>query len=378
MATKRDYYEVLGVSKSASKDEIKSAYRKLAKKYHPDLNHEPDAAKKFEEVQEAYDVLYDDQKRASYDRYGFSAFDQTQGGAGASGSNPFGGGFGGGVDLNDIFSQFFGGGGRTRNPRSSGPQKGEDRLTRIKISFMDAVQGRKVTIPLTYDEPCSHCHGTGAETPSSVDTCPYCGGAGYVNTQQRTIFGIMESQTTCSNCGGTGKVIKQKCHLCGGKGYSRVKRDLTVNIPAGINSGQQVRVSGKGGRGENGGPNGDLYVEVLVDKHPQFRRDGNDIHIDIPLSFIDCALGTTIEVPTVYGQVTVNVPEGTQPDQVLKVKERGIKDLRSGRPGDEYVHVKVQTPTKLTKAQKDMLRSLQSTFDKKESVFSKWKSAFKK
>lgn len=379
MAEKRDYYEVLGLSKSASKDEIKSAYRRLAKKYHPDLNHEPDAADKFKEVQEAYDVLYDDNKRAQYDRFGFAAFQNgdSTGGAG----NPFGGGFSsagfGDMDLGDIFSSFFGGGSR-RQSRASGPQKGDNALTRIRISFMDAVNGTKVSIPVTYDEPCAHCHGSGAESASDITTCPHCGGTGQVRTQQRTIFGVMDGVAPCSHCGGSGKIIRNKCHACGGSGYTRVRRDLTVNVPAGINSGQQIRVTGKGGRGVNGGPNGDLYVEVLVSDHASFRRDGNDIHIDIPLSFADCALGTTITVPTVYGEVEVRIPEGTQPDQVLRLKDKGIKDLHNGKPGNQYVHIKVKTPTNLNKSQKKLLEEFAQQESKSESIFAKWKKTFKR
>lgn len=378
--SKRDYYEVLGVSKTASKEEIQSAYRKLAKQYHPDINHSPDAPKKFEEIQEAYDVLKDDAKRAQYDRFGQAAFEQgsSTGGAG----NPFGGGFSsqgfGDVDLGDIFSSFFGGGGRRTSSASSGPSKGQDTLTRVKIAFMDAINGTKVTIPLTYDEPCPHCQGTGAESPSDLVTCPYCGGTGVERTQQRTIFGIMEGQTTCSHCGGRGKIIKNKCHECDGKGYNRVHKDLLVNIPAGISSGQQIRVSGKGGRGVNGGPNGDLYVEVIVADHPDFRREGNDIHLDVPLSFVDCALGTQIDVPYVYGEVTVTIPEGTQPDQILKLRGRGVQDLRTKKPGDEYIHIKVKTPVRLSKAQKDLLREFQAQESKKEGPFAKWKERFKK
>lgn len=379
--SKRDYYEVLGLTKSATKDEIKSAYRKLAKQYHPDINHSPDAPKKFQEVQEAYDVLSDDTKRAQYDRFGQAAFEQ---GASTGGSgNPFGGGFSsqgfGDFDLNDIFQSFFGGGGRRGgSANSSGPNKGQDSLTRVRISFMDAINGTKIKVPLTYDEPCSHCHGTGAESASDFETCPYCGGSGVEVTTQRTIFGPMQSQTTCSHCGGKGKIVKNKCHECDGKGYSRVHKDLLVNIPSGISSGQQIRVAGKGGRGINGGPNGDLFVEVLVSEDQDFRREGNDIHLDVPLSFVDCALGTQIDVPTVYGEVTVTIPEGTQPDAVLKLKGRGVKDLRSGKPGDQFLHVKVKTPVKLSKSQKDLLKEFQAQEGKANGPFAKWKERFRK
>ena len=376
MASKRDYYEVLGVGKGASKDEIKSAYRKLAKQYHPDINKSPDAPEKFKEVQEAYDVLYDDQKRAQYDQFGFAAFEQ-----GASNGGPFGQGFASGgfgdVDLGDIFSSFFGGGRRSQRT-SAGPNKGEDNLTRIRINFMDAVLGTKVTINVTYDEPCAHCHGTGAENDNAMTTCPYCGGRGTVATQQRTIFGVVESEQECPHCRGRGRIIKDPCHECRGEGYKRVKRDLTVNIPAGINAGQQIRVQGKGGRGHNGGPNGDRYVEVLVANQAEFNRDGNDIHLDVPVSFIDCALGTTIEVPTVYGEVSVKIPEGTQPDQILKIKDHGIKDLRSGKPGNQYIHIKVMTPSKMSRAQRDLLNAFKEQSDKKDSEYARWKSHFKK
>lgn len=375
---KRDYYEVLGVSKSASKDEIKSAYRKLAKQYHPDINKSPDAPKKFEEIQEAYDILYDDNKRKTYDQFGMAAFEQgaSTGGAG----NPFtGGGFQGAgfgdIDLGDIFSSFFGGGGSRSG--AHGPQKGEDRIQRVRINFMDSITGRKVVIPVNYEEECPHCHGSGAESPSDVVTCPKCRGTGTVRVQTRTIFGVMQQESTCPDCGGSGKSIKNRCHQCGGSGYTKIHKDLEVNIPAGISNGQQIRLSGKGGRGYSGGPNGDLYVEILVKEHEFFKRDGNDIHIDIPLSFIDCALGTEIDVPTVYGDVKVVVPEGTQPEQILKLKDRGVKDLRSGRPGSEFIHIKVKTPTSLSKEQKQLLKSFQGIEDaKKENIFRKWKKKF--
>lgn len=377
MADKRDYYEVLGVSKSASADEIKSAYRKLAKKYHPDLNHEPDAPKKFEEVQEAYDVLSDEQKRKQYDQFGFAAFEN---GSSTGGAGPFGQGFSsqgfGDVDLGDIFSSFFGGG-SSRKRNSSGPSKGNDSLYRVKISFMDAINGKTIKIPLTYDEPCSHCHGTGAENPSDVTTCPHCGGLGYQSVRQQTIFGTMESQQTCPHCHGTGKAIKKKCSVCGGSGYKRVSKDLEVNIPAGINEGQQVRIKGKGERGVNGGPNGDLYVEIKIEPDKRFKREGNDIHTDLSLSFADAALGTKIEMDTVYGKVEVEIPSGTQSESMLKLKGKGVKDLRSGKPGDQYLHVKVVTPTNLSKTQKELL----TQFKKEEDAKKKggwFKNAFKR
>ncbi|MBQ4255551.1 MAG: molecular chaperone DnaJ [Bacilli bacterium] len=377
MADKRDYYEVLGVSKTASKDEIKSAYRKLAKQYHPDVNKSADAPKKFEEITEAYEILSDDSKRAQYDQFGHAAFDPNNGMGGGAGGNPFQGGFG---DINDIFSSFFGGGfgGGARAGASRGPQKGEDTLMRVKIGFMDAVNGKKVTLNITYDEPCSHCHGTGAESPSDIENCPQCGGRGVVLQRRQSLFGMIESEAPCPHCGGSGKRIRKVCHECNGEGYSRRRRDVDVTIPAGINAGQQIRVSGKGRRGLNGGPNGDLYVEVLVQEHTFFRRDGNDIHLDVPLSFIDCALGKKIEVPTVYGSATLQIPEGTQPDTVLKLRGYGIKDLRTQRPGDEYIHIKVPTPTKLNRAQKELLNKFNESFPNGDTPFEKWKERFKK
>ena len=379
LMAKRDYYEVLGLTKSASKDDIKSAYRKLAKKYHPDINKEPGAEEKFKEVQEAYDVLYDDNKRQMYDQFGMAAFEQgsSTGGAG----NPFqGGGFAGqgfgGVDLNDIFSSFFGGGPR-RQSNPTGPQRGDDNLMRVKIGFMDAILGKKITVPITYDEQCEYCHGTGAKTPNDIQTCSRCNGTGYIRTTQRTLFGVMENQTVCPDCGGSGKKVTTPCEHCGGKGYNRVKRDVEVNVPAGINAGQQIRLKGKGSKGRNGGENGDMYLEIVIAPHEHFKRDGNDIHLTVPLSFADAALGTKIEVPTVYGDVEVTIPAGTQPDQILRLKGRGVKDLRKGTPGDQYLHLNIQTPTKLSKKEKDLLEEFRKVSSGEDSLFAKFKKKFK-
>ena len=376
---KRDFYEVLGVNKSASKDEIKSAYRKLAKKYHPDLNKEPGAEEKFKEVQEAYDILYDDKKRQMYDQFGMAAFEQgaSTGGAG----NPFSGagfagqGFGD-VDLGDIFSSFFGGG--RRQQRNYGPQRGDDTLQRIRVPFMDAVLGKKVLVPVSYDEKCSKCGGTGAKDPSSIKTCDHCKGRGYVTTQQRTIFGVMEQQSVCPTCGGSGKIITDKCPECQGKGHKHIKRDLEVNIPAGINAGQQIVIRGKGEAGRNGGDNGDLYLEIVIIPHEFFKRDGNDIHIDVPISFVDATLGKKVDIPTVYGDAEVESPAGVQPTQILRLKGRGIKDMRRGTPGDQYVHVIVKTPTKISKTQKKLLEEYQKDEDVKDSFFEKFKKSFKR
>ena len=377
--SKRDYYEVLGVDKSADEKTIKKAYRKLAKQYHPDVNKAPDAEAKFKEINEAYEVLSDPQKKATYDQFGHAAFEQ--GGSAGAGGNPFADGFGGfggadGVDLGDIFSSFFGGGGQRRQQRSFGPQRGEDTLQRIRVPFMDCVMGKKVLVPVSYDEKCENCNGTGAKTASDIQTCPHCHGAGYVRVQQRSLFGMMETQQVCPECGGTGKIIKDKCPKCGGKGYNHIKRDMEVNIPAGINEGQQIRIRGKGEHGVNGGENGDLYLEIVMIPHPYFKRDGNDIHIDIPISFIDATLGKKIDVPTVYGECEVEIPAGTQPNQILRLKGRGIKDMRKGTPGDEYIHVQIKTPTKLSKEQKKLLEDYQKSEGKDDSIFDKFKKAF--
>ena len=376
---KRDFYEVLGISKSASKDDIKSAYRKLAKKYHPDINKEPGAEEKFKEVQEAYDVLYDDQKRQMYDQFGMAAFEQgaSTGGAG----NPFqGGGFSGqgfgDINLGDIFDSFFGGGRTRRNP--TGPQRGDDALQRVRIGFMDAILGKKIVIPVQYDETCDKCHGTGAKTPEDIHTCSRCGGTGYIRTTQRTLFGVMENQSVCPDCGGTGKIVANKCPECSGRGYKHIKRDIEVNVPAGINAGQQIRVKGKGNRGLRGGENGDLYLEIIITPHEFFKRDGNDIHLDIPLSFVDVTLGTTIIVPTVYGDVEVKVPEGSQPNAILRLKGRGIKDMRKGTPGDMYLHLIVETQNKLSKEQKKILEDYKATIKDGEGAYDRFKKRFRK
>ena len=376
---KRDYYEVLGLTKSASKDDIKSAYRKLAKKYHPDINKEPGAEEKFKEVQEAYDVLYDDQKRQMYDQFGMAAFEQgaSTGGAG----NPFqGGGFSGqgfgDINLNDIFSSFFGGGSRRRT--SQGPQRGDDSLLRVRIGFMDAILGKKIVVPVQFDETCNTCHGTGAKSPSDIHTCSRCGGTGYIRTQQRTLFGMMENQSVCPDCGGTGKIVANKCPDCNGHGYKHVKRDVEVNVPAGINAGQQIRLKGKGGRGSQGGENGDLYLEIIINPHDFYKRDGNDIHMDVPLSFVDVTLGTTIVVPTVYGDVEVKIPEGSQPNAVLRLKGRGIKDMRKGTPGDMYLHLNVETQGKLSKEQRDILEKYKATIKDGDSAYDKFMKRFRK
>jgi len=382
MASKKDYYEVLGVEKTASDDEIKSAYRKLAHKYHPD-NKETGDADKFKECSEAYSVLSDPSKRKTYDQFGQAAFDQS-----AGGSNPFAGSgfegfnFNGGdfSDLNDILSSMFGfggfGGGQSR--RRDGVYRGEDSMMRIKISFVDAALGTTISLPINFDESCPDCNGTGAKNGSAFETCPQCGGHGVVLTQQRTIFGVMQSQTTCPRCGGSGKIIKEVCPTCAGKGFKHVKKTIDVKIPAGIANGQQIRVAGKGGRGTNGGPNGDLYLEVVVAPHQSFEREGNDIHLTIPIDFIDICLGASITIPTLYGDVEMKIPAGTQPTQIFKVKGKGVKDVRGNSYGDELVHLNVKTPTELSKEQRKALEQFKEASKTKDSIYDRFIKSFKK
>ena len=375
MATKRDYYEVLGVSKTASKDEIKSSYRKLAKKYHPDNKETGDEAK-FKEVQEAYDVLYDEQKRAAYDQFGHAAFDQT---AGAGTSNPFTGGFSGfdaDIDLGDIFGSFFGGG-RRSSARQTGPQKGEDVLMRLRVDFMDVVTGKDQDISFDFNQECSNCHGSGADSASDIKTCPTCKGTGTVVKQQRSLFGYVQTQAVCPDCSGKGKIVSKKCHVCGGAGYSRIKKTIKLHIPGGINSGQQIRVSGMGEPGTNGGKYGDLYVEINVKAHNFFKREGNDIHVEIPVDFTDVILGKKIEIPTVYGEESLEIPAGTQIGTILKMRGKGIKDLRTQKPGDQFVHLNIKIPTSLNRKQKQALEDYLGAGDK-EGTYDKFKKTIKK
>lgn len=359
MANKRDAYESLGLSRSASQDEIKSAYRKLARKYHPDLNKEPGAEEMFKEVQEAYDVLSDESKRQKYDQFGWAAFDPNAGGFGGNGGfngfNGFNGDFQD-VDLGDIFGSFFGGG-RTRR-QSNGPTRGADSLARVKISFMDSINGKTIQLDLNLEETCPHCHGSGADSPSDVETCPDCHGSGTIRSVQQTILGPMQSQRTCPRCNGRGKSVRNRCHVCSGRGFVSGKKTIEVKIPAGIANGQQIRVAGKGQRGSNGGPNGDLYIEVIVEESRIFKREGYNIHINKEISYLQAILGDEITVDTVYGEVELTIPAGTQPNTVLKLRNKGVKDPRDGSQGDQLVHLIVKIPTSLNKEQKELLKNL--------------------
>ena len=374
MADKRDYYEVLGLSKGASEDDIKKAYRKLAKQYHPDINKSPDAEAKFKEINEAYEVLSDSQKRSNYDQFGFDGVDPNGFGQGFSNFNM--------DDLGDIFSNFMGGmgGGFSgfnfggRSSRRTGPMKGENRYMSMDIEFLEAVHGVSKTININVDKKCEQCDGTGAQSKSDIETCPTCHGTGVTMRQSRTPFGVIQQQGVCPDCRGSGKHIKKVCPHCGGTGYNNVKEKVEVNIPAGISSGQQVRLQGYGERGENGGPNGDLYIEIRVRSHKYFVRDDNDIYIKVPITSVEATLGTTIDVPTPYGDVELSIPAGSQPNSRLRIKGYGIKDLRGSSKGDLYVELEVTIPKKLSKEEKELYEKLS---EKKENIFDKFKKNFK-
>ena len=377
MAEKRDYYEVLGVDKNATQDEIQKAYRALAKKYHPDLNHSPDAPEKFKEVSEAYEVLKDPQKRQQYDQFGHAAFDNNGANGFQNGFNGFGGfsesDFG---DINDIFSQFFGGG-RTGGRRSSAPRRGADRKVTVKLSFDQAVNGTKVDIPLDYVKTCPDCHGSGARSPEDIATCPTCRGTGRVRTRRQTIFGMMESEGVCPDCGGTGKRIKAKCATCHGQGRVRVSETITVNIPQGVDDGDMIRIAGKGDAGVNGGPNGDLILVVQVGTSQIFQRKGADIYTSVDVSLADALLGASVTVKTVKGEFDLSVPSCTQPNTVLKMAGMGVT-LPSGKTGNQYVTINVVFPKSLNSEEKDLIRQFDEAEGRKpQGVFSWLRNKFK-
>lgn len=356
--SKRDYYEVLGVSKTATQDELKKAYRKLARKYHPDLNKDnAEAAEKFKECNEAYSVLSDEQKRAQYDQFGHAAFEN--GGMGGGGGFGGAGGFGGfgGSGMEDIFDMFFGGqGGRGGRSSKAGPQRGADLRFDLEISFEEAAFGLEKEINLYRDEVCDYCHGEGAEPGSKVETCPECNGSGYVRYTQNTMFGQMVNERPCSRCKGEGKIISEPCKECRGKGTVKRNKKLKVKIPAGVDNGSRLRVAGEGEAGAKGGPSGDLYVYLYVKPHKFFERDGTTVLCEVPINIVQATLGADIKVPTLDGQVTMKIPEGTQPGKVMRIKGKGIPSLRNSSRGDQLVRIKVVVPTKLSDKQKDALR----------------------
>ena len=384
---KRDYYEVLGVQKGCSDDELKKAYRKVAKKYHPDLNPgDAEAEAKFKEANEAYAILSDAEKRQRYDQFGHAGVDPNfgAGGAGAGGFDF--------SDFGDIFDTFFGGGGgfggfggfggstRTRNP--TGPIRGNNINISINLSFIEAAKGCKKTININRMVRCEDCNGSGAAAGTQPEICPDCHGTGQVMTQQRTPFGMMQSARPCSKCGGTGKIIKDPCKKCNGQGRSRKAVKLEVSVPAGIDDGQTFVLRGQGDDGLNGGPAGDVNVTVSVRKDALFERDGYDVWCDVPITFCQAVLGAEVTVPTIDGKVSYNIPEGTQPNTVFRLRNKGISYINGRGRGDQYVRVNIEVPTNLSSKQKDALREFDGqcsdkNYNKRKGFFDKLKD-FKK
>lgn len=372
---KRDYYDVLGVDKSASEAEIKSAFRKLAKKYHPDLNKEPDAAEKFKEVQEAYDVLGDEQKRKTYDQFGSAAFENNTGG------NPYGsyGNYGGfntsgfgfeDINLDDILSNMFGGsfGGRKKNR----PQKGDDVLYRMNISFEEAVFGAKKDITLDLTEKCESCDGKGGFNPKK---CSTCNGTGKVRRSQSSLFGSFLTETTCPDCNGTGETFERRCSDCRGKGYVVRRKTITITIPEGVDTGSQIRIKGKGQVGFNGGENGDIYVEFKVENDPIFTREGYDIYMTLPINVAEAVLGGEKEVPTLDGNIILTIPSYSQTNDKLRIKGRGVPN--NSKRGDLYIVLDVVMPTKLDRSQRHLFEELSDTNLDTSDKFKKFNKYFK-
>lgn len=379
---KRDYYEVLGVSKTATEAEIKKAYRKLAMKYHPDYNPgDKSAEEKFKEINEANEVLSNAEKRQRYDQYGFAGVDPNYG-AGQGGGF---GGFEGGVDLGDIFGDIFGGsfggfgGGSRSNPNA--PRKGQDIRVRITLSFDEAVHGCKKNITITRQQQCTECGGTGAAAGTSPETCPDCGGRGYTINQQRTPFGVMQSQQPCVRCGGKGKIVKNPCKSCHGSGKIATKKTLEVSVPAGIDDDQSFALRGMGDAGSNGGPAGDVIVMVTVRPDPLFQRDGYDVWVTVPITYSQAVLGDSITVPTIDGKVEYTVPEGTQSGTTFRLRGKGIQYLNGRGRGDMYVKCEVEIPKKLNKTQRDALKKFEATlkdenYEQRKGFFKKLKDMF--
>lgn len=360
---KRDYYEVLGVSKTATDAEIKSAFRGLAKKYHPDVSKEPDAAEKFKEAQEAYAVLSDAEKRKQYDQFGHAAFDQMGGGAGGFDFSGF--------DFSDIFGDLFGssfgfGGGRS----SSRARQGQDMLLRMDLTFEEAVFGCKKVVELNIQDTCDACHGKGG---FDEQTCTTCHGNGQVTAEQRTLFGTFMTKTTCSVCGGKGRTYKTQCSTCKGTGRVRTHKVKEVKIPAGVDTGNRLRLAGAGEAGSNGGPNGDVYIEFRVKNHPLYERDGNDIYLKLPITITDAVMGCKKEVPTLYGTVKLAIPAGSSTNDKHRLKGKGIEDVQTGRKGDMYVILDIHVPKKLSKEQKKLFEELSHTTLDDSSDFEKIK-----
>ena len=384
MAEKRDYYEVLGIGKNATDAEIKSAYRKLAKKYPPDLHPgDKEAEEKFKEVNEAHDVLSDPQKRQRYDQFGFAGVDPNYAAANGGGAGGFGGGFGG-VDLGDIFGDIFGGGfgggfsgfgGGSSARSANAPRKGHDIQASVILTFEEAAHGCSKKITINRQDTCPDCGGTGAAKGTSPETCPDCGGRGYVVTQQRTPFGVMQSQQPCSHCGGRGTIIRNPCKTCRGTGKTAARKSLEIKIPAGIDGDQNIALRGQGDAGSNGGPAGDVIVHVTVKADPMFERDGYDVTIHVPITFSQAVLGDDVEVPTVDGRIVQHIPEGTQSGTKFRLRGQGIQYLNGRGRGDQYVIVDVEIPKKVTRAQREALKAFEDSM--KEDNYEKRKGFFK-
>jgi len=370
MAEKRDYYEVLGVSKNANDDDIKKAYRKLARQYHPDVNKASDAEDKFKEVKEAYDVLSDSGKRSRYDQYGH--VDPNQGMGGGFQGGDFGG-------FGDIFDMFFGGNGR-RDPNA--PQRGNDLQYNLTIEFEEAVFGKEAEIKIPRTESCDTCFGSGAKPGTKPETCSVCHGSGQQEVVQNTPFGRMVNRRACSNCGGKGKIIKDKCSTCGGVGQVKKQRTINVHVPAGAFDGAQMRMSGEGEGGLRGGPAGDLYININVKPHEYFEREGDDIYLELPITFTQAALGDEIEIPTLHDKVRLKIPAGTQTEHFFRLKGKGVPKLRGVGQGDMHVKVRIVTPKNLSEEQKELLRQFASiggeqTQENEQSFFERMKKAFR-
>ncbi|MDE5619847.1 MAG: molecular chaperone DnaJ [Ruminococcus sp.] len=384
MAEKRDYYEVLGIQKGATEDEIKKAFRKKARENHPDLHpDDPSYVEKFQEINEANEVLSDPEKRKRYDQFGHAGVDPSYSGGGMGGFSGDMGGFG---DLGDIFENIFGGfggfgGGGGSRSNANAPRRGSDIQESVLINFMDACNGIKKEIKINRMSICDSCKGSGSDGASSSEICPDCQGRGSVKTTQRTPFGAISSTKPCPHCAGKGKIIKNPCQKCHGVGRLRVQKTVSVDIPAGIADGQPMRLSGQGDCGVNGGPSGDLLITVSVKSHPIFRREGFDIHCDIPVTYMEAVLGAEITVPTIDGDVKYNISEGTQTGTVFRLKNKGVKKLHRTDRGNQYVKIYVEVPKNLTKKQKDLLKEFEASlseknYAKRQSFFEKLKKKF--
>ena len=378
---KRDYYEVLGVSKGASEDEIKKAYKKLARKYHPDMNPgDKEAEEKFKEVNEANEVLSDPEKKARYDQFGFAGVDPSYGGGAGAGGYGAGGYGAGGFDfgdLGDIFGSFFGGGfggAQRRNPNA--PQRGESIRANVTISFTEAAFGCEKEITVDRSEQCPTCKGNGCAAGTTPEVCPTCRGTGTVQVRRQTPMGVFASSAPCTKCGGTGRIIHQPCPDCRGQGAVRKRRSIKVTIPAGIDDGQTISLRGQGHAGKNGGPNGDLLINIMVQPHELFHREGTSVFCEAPITYAQAVLGGTLEIPTIDGKVKYDIPEGTQTGSVFRLRGKGIPVLNGRGRGDQYVTVTIETPKNLNKEQKEALKKFSDLLG--ESNYEKHRSFFKK